>query len=246
MQSRQHEEKNMVLLKNKVSDFFFFVWMNAYAISWVHISFSFMQEPGWPQGWGGGQVWLRGHFSLLFFPSPHSAVVTSELWKNNTARTDGGLSCDLTTCDTLVGSSCEQTTPLLLLLLMLLQPLHQPQPQSLHLESASLFTDAAMRKRKNICTLPGLISSQPHLPIVAHLPQNLIAGSNRTPSPSVTPQRRWLRLPEQPRRGIYQCQTRRAQDSPQHSCQHNLATFIISDSAAPGIIQLFLPLFSGK
>lgn len=66
----------MVVLKNKVSDFF--VWMNAYAIKLSPYLFFFHAGTRLASG-VGGQVWLRGHFSFLFFFFSHSAPVTSEL-----------------------------------------------------------------------------------------------------------------------------------------------------------------------
>lgn len=75
-------------VKKKYIVVLLFFWKNAYAIKLSpYLCMSFMREPGLP--WGSGGVWLRGHRFSPFFP-PHSALVTSELWENNTARNDGG------------------------------------------------------------------------------------------------------------------------------------------------------------
>lgn len=155
MQSRQFK-KIWWFLKTR-SVIFLFVWMNAYAIKLSPYLFFSHAGTGWPQGWrGGGRVWLTGLF--FFFFSPFSSVHLWALREQHCQERCRPI-CDLTAADTLVGSSCEQTT----LLLPLLQPLHQSQSHTPLPPSGKclLVYRCSNAEKENICTCPGLISSQP-------------------------------------------------------------------------------------
>lgn len=120
--SRGSLKKNMVLLKNKVIDFSF--WMNAYAIKLSPYLFFFHAGTRLVSGVVGGYRSGLGDTLLCFFSPAFSGGHLCALSEQH-CQERWRPSRDLITADTLVGSSCEQTTLLLLLLL----PLYQ-KPQS--------------------------------------------------------------------------------------------------------------------
>lgn len=138
--------------------FFSFFWMNAYAIKLS--PYLFLPPCGNKAGLRGrGTSLAWGTFFFPFFPcSGHLWALTEqhcqERWRP---------SCDLTTADTLVGSSCEQTT-------LLLQPLHQPQSHSPIWKAPHCLQMQQCGKGKYLHS-PRFNFISAHLPIVAHLPQ---------------------------------------------------------------------------